>query len=85
MPRPAGLVPTFRREVETMKVNTVLTDKVLQMAAEIGLPVLNGLDRNYYERGIVDRVVAREEISITEAVEVITWLRKEINRQEAAA
>jgi hypothetical protein len=67
-----------------MKVNKVLTDKIITMAEEIGQSVLDGLDRNYYERDIVDRVQAGEEISITEAVEAITWLREEINdRQEA--
>jgi hypothetical protein len=67
-----------------MKVNKVLTDKILQMAEEVGQEILNGLDHNYYEREIVDRVVAGQEISITEAVEAITFLREEITRQEAA-
>lgn len=67
-----------------MKVNKILTDKIISMADEVGRERLNGLDRNYYERDIIDRVRSGEEISITEAVEAVTWLREEINRQEAA-
>jgi len=67
-----------------MQVSEVLLAKVRGMAAEAGGPeTLDGLDHHYYEREIVGRVLAREEVSITEVVEAVTWLREFLNSQEA--
>lgn len=58
-----------------MEVIKPLLEKIKAMAEEVGIGRLNGLDSNYYEREIVDKVIAGDQISITEAVDVVTFLR----------
>jgi len=65
-----------------MEVIKVLTDKIKAMAEAAG--DLSALPGNYYEREIVEKVQAGDQIGVSEAVDVVMFLRTVLTSQEAS-
>lgn len=61
-----------------MDVIRQLLDKIVLMADEVGQAELDSKTDHYYEREVIDRVRTRQQISITEAIDAVTYLRSVI-------